>query len=107
MPAPLVSQMRESDPSWSGMEGLAHTLPYDGRVVEAYTAGRPLPPDRWASVTIPALVIDGGASEAWIRNAAVALADVPPHAQHLTLAGQTHGADPEVLAPALASFFAS
>lgn len=105
MPAPLVSQMRRSEPSWPAMEALAHTLPYDGMVVGEHMTGDPLPLDRWASVTIPTLVIDGGASEPWIRHTADALATVLPRARRETLEGQAHGADPEILAPLLISFF--
>jgi hypothetical protein len=68
-------------------------------------AGDPLPTQRWTSVKAPALVMDGGASPAWIRNSARALADVLPNAQHRTLEGQAHDAAPEVLAPALERFF--
>ncbi len=66
---------------------------------------QPLPTDRWAAATAPTLVMDGGASPAWIRNSARALADLLPNAQHRTLEGQTHDAAPEVLAPEIERFF--
>jgi hypothetical protein len=63
-----------------------------------------LPAARWARVTIPTLVIDGGDSPAWARNAVQAIVDVLPQAERRTLDGQTHQVDPEVLAPLLEGF---
>src|SRR5712691_7270416 len=50
VPPDMVAQMRSS-PMWEGMEGLAHTLAYDGAVMGDHMAGGPLPADRWISVT--------------------------------------------------------
>jgi len=47
---------------------------------------------------------DGGASPAWLRNAAQALADVLPNAKRRTLEGQTHNVDAKALAPVLEEF---
>jgi len=57
------------------------------------------------AVTIPVLVIDGGASESFMHTGADALASVLPNAERRTLAGQTHDVAAEVLAPVLAQFF--
>jgi pimeloyl-ACP methyl ester carboxylesterase len=103
IPADVVAEMRGA-PSWAAMEQVAHTLAYDGLIIGDRVFGDPLPVERWASVTMPTLVIDGGASPEWARNAVRALADVLPHARRRTLEGQTHGADPEVLAPVLEGF---
>jgi hypothetical protein len=67
--------------------------------------GGPLPAERWASATMPTLVLDGGESPPWIRNAARTLADVLPEARYQTLEGQDHGPADEVLVPALEGFF--
>jgi len=56
-------------------------------------------------VTVPVLVADGGASEAWVHHGADALAKVLPHASRHTLEGQTHMVDPKVLAPVIIAFF--
>ncbi len=104
VPSEMIERMRRS-PMWPALEGLAHTLPYDGVIMGDDMAGKPLSPERWASVTIPALVMDGGASPAWARNAVQATVDALPNAQRRTLEGQTHGAAPEVLAPVLMEFF--
>jgi pimeloyl-ACP methyl ester carboxylesterase len=103
-PAEMVAQMRQS-PMWPLMESVAHTLPYDDAVMGDTLRGSALPLQRWASVTVPALVMDGGASPRWAQHAVQALVDVLPHAQRRTLPGQTHGAAPEVVAPVLQEFF--
>jgi pimeloyl-ACP methyl ester carboxylesterase len=103
-PAEALAQMRKA-PTWPAMEALAHTLPYDGAVLGDTMAGNPLPAQRWASATTPTLVMDGGASPAWIRRSAQSLADVLPNAQHRTLDGQTHAVAPNIIAPELRRFF--
>ena len=92
-------------PVWSKLKAIAHTLPHDGALVQDYQRGQPLPAGRWASVTMPTLVMDGGKSPAWIRNAARSLAGVLPNAQYRTLDGQTHMVKPEVQAPVLEAFY--
>jgi pimeloyl-ACP methyl ester carboxylesterase len=103
-PAETVAQMRET-PMWLGMEALAHTLAYDARVLGDTLAGSPAPLERWSSVDVPTLVLDGGASPPWQRSSTQALARVLPRSVHRSLPGQTHGAEPEALAPVLRAFF--
>lgn len=105
-PVEMVAQMKAA-PMWPGLEALAHTLPYDIAVLGDGMAGKPLPSARWAAMTAPVLVMDGGASPAWIRHTAETLADVLPYAEHKSLANQTHSAAPEVLAPELKAFFSA
>jgi hypothetical protein len=59
----------------------------------------------FADVHVRTLVLDGGASPAWMHRAAQAVADALPLGQRRTLEGQTHLVDPEVLAPVLLDFF--
>jgi pimeloyl-ACP methyl ester carboxylesterase len=92
-------------PMWLKLKAVAHTLPYDGAVVRDNQRGKPLPADRWASVTIPALVMDGGNSPAWMRHANRSLASVLPSARYQTLQGQTHMLKPKAHAPILVEFF--
>ena len=68
-------------------------------------SGRPLPGERWAAVTMPTLVMDGGASPDWARNARVRTRDRPAERSPPTLEGQTHGVENAVLAPVLEEFF--
>jgi pimeloyl-ACP methyl ester carboxylesterase len=94
-------------PMWSKLKAIAHTLPYDGAIVQDNQRGKPLPPRRWASVTVPALVMDGGNSPAWMLHANRALASVLPNARYRTLEGQTHLLKPTAHAPILVEFFKS
>src|SRR5215831_6847519 len=54
LPAEYLGPMRES-PMWAGMEQVAHTLAYDGRVVNGFK----LQADQVAAVATPTLVMDG------------------------------------------------
>jgi len=101
MPAEFVASAR-SQPWWAANEALAHTLPYDATIMGDYS----LPEDRARAVTIPTLVLDGGASFGFMGPTADALAKVLPRGERRTLAGQEHNIDPNVLAPALKEFFA-
>ena len=104
VPNEVVAQMRSS-PMWAGMEKMAHTLAYDGIIMGNNMAGKSLPARQWASVTVPTLVMDGGASEDWARTAVQELTDALPNASRRTLEGQMHNVDPAVLAPVLIEFF--
>jgi pimeloyl-ACP methyl ester carboxylesterase len=102
MPADEVPAMRQ-DPMWPMFEAIAPTLAYDAAVLGE---DRSVPIERAANITVPVLVMDGGATEwPFMHATAVALANAIPNAQHRTLEGQTHEVDPEVLAPALIEFF--
>jgi pimeloyl-ACP methyl ester carboxylesterase len=105
MPAFVIALMRFT-PAWSKLKAVAHTLPYDFRILGDTGSGKPLPTDRWTSATVPTLVMDGGKSPTWMRNAMRALADVLPNASHRTLDGQTHMLKPGAVAPVLVEFFA-
>jgi pimeloyl-ACP methyl ester carboxylesterase len=90
-------------PFWPDTEAIAHTLAYDATIMGT---GNALPAGRLATVTVPTLVIDGGASPAWIRNAAQAVADILPNATRSTLPDQMHDVAQDVLAPVVAEFLA-
>ncbi len=106
MPREMAEQMAAS-PMAQAMEPLAHTVSYDGRVMlRGGMAGKPLPARFTETVTVPALVMDGGDSPAWMKNAARSLVALLPDVQYRTLEGQDHAAPPEVLAPEIERFFA-
>lgn len=105
-PAEVVAGMRAM-PAWAAFGTVAHTLAYDGMIAAPFMSGKPLPTDRWSSVMVPTLVVDGDASPDWMRNGVAALADILPNATHVTLHDQTHAVDPTVLAPLLEGFFAA
>jgi len=104
MPADVVAGMR-AQPFWPSVEAVAHTLVYDAMIMDGTMQGAPLPSDRWSAVTIPTLVIYGGAGPAWSRNGAEALIDLLPNAEPQMLEGQFHDLTPDVLTPALEKFF--
>ena len=103
-PALAVAVMRLL-PVWKKLQAVAHTLPYDFRVLGDTGSGRPLPAGAWAGATMPTLAMDGGKSPTYLRHGMQAVARVLPDARHLTLPGQTHLLKPEAVAPVLAEFF--
>jgi pimeloyl-ACP methyl ester carboxylesterase len=116
IPAEFVAQMRGAPanelagaeikvPEWTEMEKVAHTLAYDGMVMGDTMSGKPLPPNKWASATSPALVIVGGNSEAFFHDGAQAIVHALPNARLRILDGQDHAVSPEALAPVLLEFF--
>jgi pimeloyl-ACP methyl ester carboxylesterase len=100
MPPEFVAQARSS-PWWPAQEALAHTLAYDATIMGDYS----LPTERAAQVTIPTLVLDGGASFPFLHPTAQALVAALPNGRQRTLEGQSHDVAAEVLAPALTEFF--
>jgi pimeloyl-ACP methyl ester carboxylesterase len=77
---------------WKKLTAVAHTLPYDARLMAGYQAGRPLPADQWADVTVPTLVMCGAEQEtpAFIRHAAAAVAAALPNARFVERRGLGH-----------------
>lgn len=104
VPAVMVAVMRFM-PVWSKLKKVAHTLPYDASFVDEFQKGKPLPAGRWATLSVPTAVIDGGKSPAWMRNANAAVAAAIPGSTYRTLPGQTHMVKADVLASALAQHF--
>ncbi|MET7618584.1 alpha/beta fold hydrolase [Streptomyces sp. NPDC005408] len=101
IPPEDVEGMRQT-PMWAEKEAVAHTLPYDHEVM----GNGQVPVDVLHSVTQRVMVVDGGASPGWLRDAARAVSSALPRGRHRTLTGQTHEAAPQVLAPVLTEFFA-
>ena len=104
IPQQVVAGMRQS-PMWPGMEAIAPTLLYDQAILGDTMSGSPEPLRRWATVTTPTLVMDGGASATWMHHSAETLAETLPNAERRTLEGQDHGPAASMLAPVLVSFF--
>jgi pimeloyl-ACP methyl ester carboxylesterase len=93
-------------PVWKKLTAIGHTLPYDLGMTTPFQQGRPLPAGRWSGAAMPTLVMDGGKSPAWMRNAQAAITAVLPHATARTLPGQTHMVGAAAIAPELIEFFA-
>ncbi|MEU5401847.1 alpha/beta fold hydrolase [Streptomyces sp. NPDC005963] len=100
MPSETIADMRRA-PLWSALETVAHTLPHDHAVMGNGT----VPTALLKRVGIRVMVVDGGASPPWMREAAALVARALPRGRHRTLTGQTHEVAPHVLAPVLADFF--
>ncbi|MEU6877793.1 alpha/beta fold hydrolase [Streptomyces sp. NPDC046712] len=95
-----LAGMRGSE-AWPRLEAVAHTLAYDHAVL-----GDGAVPAAWLGrVHARVLVVDGGASPAWMRRAARVVSAALPRARHRTLTGQTHLVGPHVLAPVLEEFY--
>jgi len=99
---PDFAAFARTQPWWAATEALAHTLAYDATVMGDYS----VPTDRARGVTVPTLVLAGGASFPFLRDTAAALADALPDGETRTLEGQTHDVDADVLAPVVTAFFA-
>jgi pimeloyl-ACP methyl ester carboxylesterase len=107
LPAVFVVMMRLM-PAWSKIKAAAPTLRYDVAVVGDSQLGKPLPEELrkvLGGIDVPALVVDGGKAQPWMRTGVRAVADAVPEAERRTLPGQTHQVKPAALAPVLVEFF--
>ena len=104
LPESEIEKARQA-PFWPHLESLAHTLIYDFEVLGDRIRGKPLPASMADSITIPVLILQGGASPPALRNPAVALASLLPTATTQVDEGQGHGAPAEILKPILERFF--
>jgi pimeloyl-ACP methyl ester carboxylesterase len=86
-----------SAPFWPAQVALAHTAVNDSIIV----GQGQLSPERFSDVSVPVLVLGGGASPEWMQAGVRALAELLPDATLHVLPGQTHSAAPDVLGPAL------
>ncbi|MCG7528569.1 alpha/beta hydrolase [Streptomyces sp. OfavH-34-F] len=105
LPEEVVAGMRQA-PFWADMEAVARTLPYDGAIMGDTMSGRPLPLERWASVTVPVLVGSGDAGAPHMETGARELAGAGDNFTLRIFEGEEHTIAPETLAPVLAGFFA-
>jgi pimeloyl-ACP methyl ester carboxylesterase len=102
VPPQIVAMIHQS-PDYPGMQAIAHTLVYDILITDEQR----LPTDVIAKVSVPTLVVAGGASPAWAQNGVRAVAETVPGGRSLTIADQDHGVAPDAIAPVLVEFFAS
>ncbi|GIP39313.1 alpha/beta hydrolase [Paenibacillus sp. J31TS4] len=107
-PTFVPAMMRLMPGTWKKLKALAHTLPYDAALLEGYASGKPLDPEPWRGVSIPALVLEGLESPASLRHAALAVKNVLPNARLLSKKGLGHTKklDAGRIAPELSAFFA-
>jgi pimeloyl-ACP methyl ester carboxylesterase len=105
MPQEMVEGMRHS-PRWAGLEAIAPTLAYDSEVMGDIGRDGTIPVDQASRVTVPALVLTGGADYPWMTEVGRRLANAMSNGRHRVLEGQEHAVPPEVLVPVLAEFLA-
>lgn len=93
----------KTQPWWAAQEAIAHTLAYDARVMGDYS----VPTATAARVTVPTLILTGGASFPFFRPTAEALVAALPDGRTAVLEGQRHDVDATVLGAAMAAFLRS
>ncbi len=103
VPAPFLGLMRIM-PAWKKLTGVAHTLPYDMAIVNPHQQAEPLPAGRYAGVVQETLVLAGGKSPEYMRNAQAAVAAALPHGRVETLEGQTHMVRAKATCPPVTRF---
>lgn len=99
LPEEMIAGMRGS-PYWTVGERLAPTLAYDAAV----TGDGTVPADEYATINAETLALAGGASPAWFRDTARAVADAIPGGRYDVLPGQTHDVAGDALAEAVYHF---
>ena len=105
MPREMIEGMRHT-PRWAELEMIAPTLAYDSEIMGDIGRDGTIPVDQASRVTVPALVLTGGADYPWMTDVGKRLADAMPNGRHRALEGQEHVVPPEVLVPVLAEFLA-
>ena len=103
-PAPIVVMMRLMPWVWRKLVAVAHTLPYDAALMTEFR----IPRARFASIRIPALVMNGSKTDARLRRSGASRWPTSsPARTTASSAGQTHNVKPGVLTPAVVEFLAS
>lgn len=92
LPPEMIENIHNS-PMWPGLEAIAPSLAYD-----AAAMGDSRIPDV-SGVTVRTLVLDGGASPPFLRDASAAVTKALPNAEHITLEGQDHSVSADALVP--------
>ncbi|TCO48548.1 pimeloyl-ACP methyl ester carboxylesterase [Kribbella antiqua] len=100
----FVVGMMKLMPGWKGMKAVAHTLPYDAKVVGGNCFGEPLDAAQWATVEVPVLTVNGGKSPGWMKTSVRALAKAVPGAGHQEVPGQNHMIKASAIAPVINAF---
>src|SRR5918997_1966188 len=103
MPQEVVDEMRRTT-QWVDLETMAPTLAYDSKVMDDIGRDGKVPVDQAGKVTVPTLVLTGGADYPWMTDVGRLLAQAMPNGRHRVLEGQEHVVPPEVLAPVLSEF---
>ena len=97
---PEALEGMKASPEWEAIKKIDFTLAYDFEVLGDGT----VPTDIAKAIAVPTLVMDGEKSMDFMHATAEQIAKLVPGAQRKTLAGQTHQASAEAVAPALIDF---
>ena len=101
---PDADAMR-GEPWFARMEASADTLLHDSLIMGDAEHGGTFPPALAAQVTVPVLVLSGGASPDWCFLATgERIAEALPDGRHEVLPGAEHVVPPHVLVPVLLRF---
>ena len=88
-------------PMWKVMASVAHTLPYDGRVMGDFR----VPAKRLAAIKVPTIVAHGDKTAPTLKGAAKAAAGAVPKARHEVVPKANHGIKPALMRAALQRAF--
>src|SRR2546430_7822477 len=94
-----------SGPFWRELEKVAPALEYEAALYGDALSGKPLTSERWGSIKIPTLVIDGEAGLAVMHAGGDALAGGFPQARRRNLAGGGPKHAPPIPGPRLEGVF--
>jgi pimeloyl-ACP methyl ester carboxylesterase len=97
----LPLMMRLMPKVFTQLKAVAHTLPYDARVMNDFAA----PVAALTTITVPTLVMGGSKAKPNMAKAVQDVAAAVPGSVHVTLEGQTHQVKDEAIAPQLVAFF--
>jgi pimeloyl-ACP methyl ester carboxylesterase len=98
LPQEVAGEIAHS-PDWSGMQAIAHTLPYDLALAQGA-----VPVERLATIGVATLSAFGSTTSDFLRRSTEAVASAIPDAELLTLEGVGHGAPADVVAAMLVDF---
>lgn len=96
-------ELQRSQPAHAARLAGMHILVHEARALEQYS----FDPARYSGVTIPTLLLVGGASPAWAQKATQAIHQALPHSRVAVLTGQQHIAmdsAPDLFVGAVMSF---
>jgi pimeloyl-ACP methyl ester carboxylesterase len=88
-------------PMWKVMLGVAHTLPYDARIMDGFD----VPVRRLAKITTPTVVGAGEKTTPALKAGVRAAADAVPRARHDVVPKSNHGIKPKAMAVVLVREF--
>ncbi len=94
-------------PVWKKLCGVAHTLPNDYALVLEHQQGEPLPAGHLSGVTVPVMVIVGGKSPRYMKNAQAAISAALPNGTLRELPGERHMVRGKATVPVLREFWGS